>query len=82
MEVAAYPAWVVPALGVISTALIGSCVALLIVLGYRYLQDRNSNSQEHRELLRLVSGISGDVRVLLQRTGGPAPKGSGTAGGR
>lgn len=81
MEAAAYPAWLVPSLGVICAALIGFCGALLSVLVYLYRQDSKSNSGEHWDLFRLVSGIRADVRVLLERTGGPAPRDAGTARG-
>ena len=81
MEAAAYPAWLVPSLGVICAALIGFCGALLSVLVYLYLQDRKSNSDEHWDLFRLVSGIRADLGVLLERTGGHAPRDAETTGG-
>lgn len=75
-----YPTWVVLTLCMICVVL-GFCGALLAVIIYLFIQDPKSNSDEHRNLFRLVSGIRGDVRVLLERTGGSAPRGSGTAGG-
>lgn len=75
-----YPTWVVLTLCVIC-AMLGFCGALLSFIIYLFIQDLKSNSDEHRNLFRLVSGISGGVRVLLERTEVSAPKGSGTAGG-
>ena len=81
MEAAAYPAWLVP-------ILLGLCGALLSALLVLYLQDRRANRDDHKDLFRLISELSkqgaetsANVLVLLERTGGSAPKDSGPADG-
>ena len=62
--------WLVP-------VLLGFCGALLVL----YLQDRKANREDHKDLYRIVSETSANVLVLLERTGGSAPKDSGPADG-
>ena len=66
MEAAAYLVWLVP-------VLLGFCGALLVL----YLRDRKANRQGHKDLYRIVSETSANVLLLLERTGGSAPKDSG-----
>ena len=73
-EVAAHPAWLVP-------VLIGFSCTLLSVLAYLYMQGCRSSNEEHREPCSLASRISVEVRVLLIRAGGSAPRVAGTAVG-
>lgn len=81
MEAAKYPAWLVPVLLGACTLMFGACTALLGTLVKVYLGYRDRNAREHAELFRAVSQISGNMLVLLERTGGPAPKPPSESGG-
>lgn len=74
MDAATYPVWLVPVLLGACTLMSGACTALLGTLVKVYLGARDRNAREHAELFRTVLQISGNMLVLLERTGGPAPK--------
>lgn len=71
VDAVAHPASLVLDLGVIWTALIGFCGTLPSVPAYLDRQSRKSNNEEHGDRFCLVSRISVDLSVLLDRAGRP-----------